>query len=704
MNAFLDDPAVQKIGWALLHFIWQGALLAAILLLTNRLTKSARIRYATSCAVMLAMPAIFVATILRTEQQPAPVTLVSYTEPPDISSGTNPGGHLTGHATIVASTPIAAPAHDLSTIPGWIACLWLIGVAALSIFTAAGWLRIRQLTRSGAEPANSPWPEAMESLKRRLKISKPVRLCMSAIAEVPTVIGWLRPCILIPISVVTSLDESQLRAILAHELAHIRRHDYLINLLQNAIETLLFYHPAVWWVSRQIRQEREHCCDDLAVEACGDVMLYARALTQLEEQRSHHTEPALAATGGDLLARIRRLTGQRDNRGPGRIAGSIAAATTAALVVAAVIGISHTPAIHAQSPPSKSTQATPTAPFDTAQLEPAPVAKPAPDPAPRLEFEVASIRPAEPLPSAGQGRGGGDGSAAFRCGVQRIKMDADLVTYRCVDLRGLIQFAYGITHPSLLTGPPWLMGQRFDIEAKLPQGAIKAQVPAMFQSLLEDRFKLAIRRSPQEQPVNAITIDKGGLKLTEASPDAPIPTADPDAPPCPPQSLNCSPSLRNVGGEPATVTPLSPGIQRYSSESIGTALWTQLPGDPKLRIEAPNITIRGLASLLQTMSFQPVVDMTGLNGRYSITLETYVDRRALVNQAIAESPAAQAAGPQGPNAAIDAALQSADGDYQAAFQKALQNALLKFGLRLQQSKAPVETLIVDHVEKLPGDN
>src|SRR5580693_8014701 len=173
MSTFLNHPAAQAIGWALLHFIWQGAVLAAILLLTNLITKSATIRYATGCAVMLAMPAIFVATILRTEQQPAPVILASYTGPLYISTPTNPA---VGHATIVASAPFASPAPDLTTIPGWIACLWLIGVAALSIFTAAGWLRIQQLTRRGTEPASPTCLEALQILKRRLKISKPVRL------------------------------------------------------------------------------------------------------------------------------------------------------------------------------------------------------------------------------------------------------------------------------------------------------------------------------------------------------------------------------------------------------------------------------------------------------------------------------------------------------------------------------------------------
>jgi beta-lactamase regulating signal transducer with metallopeptidase domain len=101
------------------------------------------------------------------------------------------------------------------------------------------------------------------------------------------VIGWLRPVILLPVSVLAGLTPQMMEAILAHELAHIRRHDYLLNMLQTAIETLLFYHPAVWWVGRKIRQERENCCDDLAVTACGDALIYARALTALSRSAAH---------------------------------------------------------------------------------------------------------------------------------------------------------------------------------------------------------------------------------------------------------------------------------------------------------------------------------------------------------------------------------------------------------------------------------
>src|SRR5262249_1819281 len=129
------------------------------------------------------------------------------------------------------------------------------------------------------------------------------------LAEVPMVVGWLKPIILLPVSTVAGMTPIQLKAINAHELAHVCRYDYLVNAAQNVIETLMFYHPAVWWISRCIREDRENCCDDLVVRVCKDRLAYARALVRLEELRGVTSRLAFAASGGSLLTRIRRLVG-----------------------------------------------------------------------------------------------------------------------------------------------------------------------------------------------------------------------------------------------------------------------------------------------------------------------------------------------------------------------------------------------------------
>ena len=166
---------------------------------------------------------------------------------------------------------------------------------------------VQRLKSHRTTAVSARWQHTAQTLARQLHIRRPVRLLESASVAVPTVIGWLRPVVLMPASALAGLSPEQLQAILAHELAHIRRHDYLVNLLQTLVETLLFYHPAVWWLSRRIRAEREHCCDDLAVSLCGDPYTYARALADLEGLRAPSVPLALAATGGSLLGRVRRL-------------------------------------------------------------------------------------------------------------------------------------------------------------------------------------------------------------------------------------------------------------------------------------------------------------------------------------------------------------------------------------------------------------
>jgi TonB family protein len=189
--------------------------------------------------------------------------------------------------------------------------IWSAGVVLLSLHLLRGWLLVKRIRRSGAEPA-ADWMPQMQRLASRLGIRRRLRLLESAWIEVPSVIGWIRPVILVPASALAGLPPAQFEAILAHELAHVRRHDYLVNILQSVIEVLLFYHPAVWWTSRRVRLEREHCCDDVAAEVCGDRVAYAAALTSLEERRGATPAFAIGAHDGDLLARVRRLVGVRE--------------------------------------------------------------------------------------------------------------------------------------------------------------------------------------------------------------------------------------------------------------------------------------------------------------------------------------------------------------------------------------------------------
>ncbi|HKC63146.1 MAG TPA: M56 family metallopeptidase, partial [Pyrinomonadaceae bacterium] len=203
---------------------------------------------------------------------------------------------------------------------------WLAGVIFLIARFISGWRETRALKREVA-PSLERWQMMLERLARQVRVSRPVRLCESALVEVPTVIGWLRPLILFPAKALTGLEPKALRALLAHELAHIRRYDYLVNMLQSLVEILLFYHPAVWWVSRQVRLEREHACDDLALSLCnGDAVVYARALLSVEEMRvgvRGGRALVLAADGGSLVARIRRIVAPKPNRTSPLVAATV---------------------------------------------------------------------------------------------------------------------------------------------------------------------------------------------------------------------------------------------------------------------------------------------------------------------------------------------------------------------------------------------
>ena len=188
--------------------------------------------------------------------------------------------------------------------------LWLLGVCVLSLRPILGWLHIRRLQRHGLSPLSDSMRREAGRLARRLGVTRAVQFVQSTLVEVPTVVGSLRPFVLLPASAVSGLSVAEIEMILAHELAHIRRHDYLVNLAQTVLEALLFFHPAMWWVSRQVRKERENCCDDIAVAVSGNRERYVQALTRLEEQRAASSVAALAATGGSLLDRVRRLLGQ----------------------------------------------------------------------------------------------------------------------------------------------------------------------------------------------------------------------------------------------------------------------------------------------------------------------------------------------------------------------------------------------------------
>ena len=324
MTQFWQHLWVQRLGWALLHFLWQGTAIAIAFAILRRLagrSLSAQGRYVLACLAFTAMTVAPALTFLM-------VSVAPQMSPP-------------AQNTLWS---VSSSAWQ-RLLPG-VVTLWLLGVLVFSLRLLGGW-RFTARLRSTAHPAPPEWQQTVERIAACVGAGQRVRLLISSMVDVPTVIGWLRPVILVPVEFFTGLPVEHIQALLAHEIAHIRRLDYLASMLQSIAEAVLFYHPAVWWISEQIRAEREHCCDDIAVAVSGDVLTYARALAELES-RQPVCVTALAANGGSLVNRIRRLIEPESARERGNNLPGPGAAWAMILLWIAGVGVS---AVHAAQAP-----------------------------------------------------------------------------------------------------------------------------------------------------------------------------------------------------------------------------------------------------------------------------------------------------------------------------------------------------------------
>src|ERR1700722_16091601 len=299
LEYWMQSEAAKALGWTLVHSLWEGAGLALALAMVLGVVRSSRVRYAAACLAMVAMLVGFGTTLYRL--MPREISRAAAVRA--LPLPTSP--HLDDRPVANNRTP-----WDASKLLPWLAPMWLAGVFLFQMRCLVSWTAAGRLRKIGVCGASLEWVERLEGLRGRPGMSRPVTLLESCFAEVPVVIGHLRPVILMPVGLLAGLPAAQVEAILLHELAHIRRADYLVNLMQTLVEGLLFYHPAAWRISGVIRAERENCCDDLVVLTNVDAHEYARALAALAENRWAMREAAMAATGGNLAKRIRRLLSQ----------------------------------------------------------------------------------------------------------------------------------------------------------------------------------------------------------------------------------------------------------------------------------------------------------------------------------------------------------------------------------------------------------
>jgi uncharacterized protein (TIGR03435 family) len=457
MNAtqiLATHPWVARLGMTLLHSLWQGAIIAAIYAVARRWgahTSDARSRYFLACAALAATALAPVVTWTLLSGPSPEVVAVTFAAP------------LSAARTELApSIFLSLPADPARPVPEpflfRIVVCWLAGASVFSLRLLCNWIAAERLRSRMVRPASVEWQRILDGLRTRASVSRPVRLLVSGRVHAPAALGWLRPVVLVPLGALAGLPAAQIEALLLHELAHIRRHDYLVHILQSAVEAVFFYHPAVWWISGHMRTERELCCDDMAVSFTGDAVVYARALAEFATAR--WAQPAvMAANGGSLAGRIARLLGQTvPSRCPS--CGSGPAATLILLAIGAC-------ALVAQS-------------------------------GVRPQFEVASVKPS----SAGS-------VANVRPLPGRLTADAPLQI--------LIQYAYGVQPFQVVDSAKWLQLGRYAIDAKADGNTSRNQMFLMLQSLLADRFGLKLHRETRDMPVYALAPAKGGLRLPPPS-------------------------------------------------------------------------------------------------------------------------------------------------------------------------------------------
>ena len=548
MNAIqmlISEPWVERLGMTLLHFLWQGLFIAILYAAARRIwarTSSPRTRYLLACGAMAAMMfAPFVTWELMAPSYQS--SQAGYRIP-----STPPAASTTGIAT-TATLPDSVRATVSSVQPEqflfWVVVIWLAGAMVFWVRLVGGWVVTARMRSMLVRRAPPEWQEAFRNLGARIGISRPVQLLVSALVQVPAVVGWLRPVVLVPVGALGGLPAEHVEALLLHELAHIRRHDYLINILQSVAESLLFYHPAVWWVSGHISAERELCCDDLAVSISGDALTFAQALAQLESYRPAHFGTALAANGGTLANRIARLLGRSRPMAPIGLGPGL-------LAIAILLG-AMTYGLFAQS--------------NT-----------------HLAFEVASVKRNLTGIDPHQPMGGG-----FQPGGRLHMVN--------LPLKGFIQFGYAdhdsphwlpLPDSQVIGGPAWAKTDGYDIDAKPEPKTGPKQMWLMLETLLADRFHLALHRETRELPVYDLQPVKGGPKLPPAK-DAGCVSFPPGTPPRPvPGKVDCG----YVSGP-------------FSRSEAGL-----------LHIQGRKVRVADLVRELTSMLDHPVVDKTGLTAEF----------------------------------------------------------------------------------------
>ena len=330
MNLLTESGLITSLGWTLLHSLWQIALVAALLLIALGTLRrsSAHIRYIVCVAALALSTALPVITFVQISSRPARNSIVT-----DLSSRPNRYSEFESGKLVETNASAARDSSDgtraasvralPATVSAWLTrnvpnlapvavLLWLAGVVFFSLRLGGGFTHLRNYRTRGATEVDIEWQQTCARLCEAVGLAGAVKILRSDYVRTPIAIGIFKPAILIPAGLFLQISPRELETIIAHELIHIRRYDPLVNLIQCIIESIFFYHPAVWWISGQIRREREFAADSSVIAIFEDShVTYARALANLEEIRlrtdGQLTRLATAANGGNFMQRIQRI-------------------------------------------------------------------------------------------------------------------------------------------------------------------------------------------------------------------------------------------------------------------------------------------------------------------------------------------------------------------------------------------------------------
>ena len=321
-QTFIPGYLSETIGWTLLHSLWQGALisllLAGILLILRK--RSAQLRYNVT---FISLSLLFVSTvatffIIKENVSPAAYEPIAdeVTIQPAVTELMNVDNLITSIASISFYEEVQLTVeHYLESNLGLMVSIWFIGLLLMSLRFLGNLVFTQRLKHYRIRSADKDTEIRIKDLAGDLGMNSNFMVKLSEYTKVPMVIGWLKPTLILPVNLFIQLPYDQVETIIVHELAHIRRNDFLHNMIQSFIEIILFYHPAVWWMSSLLRTEREHACDDVVINYTGNSMAYARALTSLQEMNMYHNTglaPALFKSKNQLFKRITRMFGNHN--------------------------------------------------------------------------------------------------------------------------------------------------------------------------------------------------------------------------------------------------------------------------------------------------------------------------------------------------------------------------------------------------------